>query len=228
MLRLQLFQLDRPYKEEQLFSFMRTVRPLPRIIKAVPVAALLLIVVPWVAISSKVIHFSLAKDREYRWELNRWYSGRCMFSYYEGGVRRGVVRTYKGLFEWPIAVFPGPDVESVICLYELDTTVAVFVIDLTKQSATGIPPPERLRDTVLYSNFGTRACTKAEVAYLRNYISSNSSTLWKNAFKLCGQRFAPAQAKQDLLRTVALGTIPYEERDVTWRDYSKPQLLPEN
>lgn len=137
------------------------------------------------------------------------------------------MRTHKGLLEWPIAVFPNADEASLMCLYELDTTIAVFIIDLTKRNNDGVTPPPRLRDTVSFSNFEVRACTKAEVAYAREYISTNADMLRKRIFALHAAR-EPEQLKKNLLYALALGTTPNEERDVTLRGYSQPQILPEN
>jgi hypothetical protein len=196
--------------------------------KGLLAAMLVLLISAWTIISNKVVEVPMSNGGTCRWQLNQWYNGRCVLSYYEGAACKGVVRTRKGLFEWPVAIFAGPDAHSVICLYELDTTVAVFTIELSKQSSEGIPPPQRLQDLVLHSNFRTRACTKAEVTYLRNHISSTKDPLWRNAFAIFGSKVDPEQGRQGLLRTLDMGTIPYEERDPTWRDYSKPQIQPED
>jgi len=187
-----------------------------------------LLVTYWVAVSRKTVLISLGPGRDCKWQLNHWCTGRCLFSYYEHGVCKGTVRTCKGLFEWPGAVFAGLDGESVICIYELDTTVAVFTIDLTKRNSAGISPPKSLTDTVLFSNFAVRACTKAEVAYVKRYISVNSDVLFKRTFALNDSNVAPERLKKNLLNALALGTTPNEEREVSWRQYSQPQILPEN
>jgi hypothetical protein len=189
-----------------------------------------LFVIFWSLISSKVVHLSLSDTRECRWELNQWYTGRCVFSYYENGVRKGTMRTFKGLFERPVAIFPGPTDKTIICIYELDTTVAVFAVDFREADPKGIPPPQSLKETILFSNFRERACTKAEVTYLRNHISSTQDPLWRNAFAIFGSKVDPELGRQSLLRSVDFGTVRYEERDPTswWRDYSKPQIPPED
>jgi hypothetical protein len=206
---------------------MKRTRVASRILKAVALIVIVLALSFWIMISSKVVGFSMAENTECRWQLNQWHTGRCVFSYYENGARKGVLRTYKGLFERPVAVFPGSDNQSVICIYELDTTIAVFTIELSKADSAGIAAPQSLKDTILFSNFRVRACTKAEVAYLRNHISSTRGPLWRNAFAIFGSKVDPEQARQSLLRALDMGTIPQEERKGEWLYYSHPQIVPE-
>jgi hypothetical protein len=203
-------------------------RVLGGVAKILALIALLSGLIFWTLMSTKVVRLSLAAGGECKWELNRWLSGKCVFSYYEEGNCKGEMTTYRGLFERPVGVFPGPNPKVVIGIYELDTTVAVFAIDLTDQDVAGIAPPERLRGTVLFSNFRTRACTGAEVVYLKNYISSSTGPLWQNTFALYGRWVDRAKVKRGLLTSLALGTIPHEERDAESRNHQHPQIPPEN
>jgi hypothetical protein len=200
---------------------------LPRLAKMLLLIAAALLVLCWIVISSKVVKLSLGATDQGKWQLNQWYSGKCLLSYYEGPTYKGSTRTAKGLFEWPIAAFPGLTPGTVICIYKLDTTVAVFAIDLTRRSDAGIEPPKSLKDTVLFSNFETRACTKAEVDHLNKHITDNPSTLSETIFALWNSK-SPEQLRQDLLYAVSLGTIPNEERNTELKDKSQPQILPEN
>jgi hypothetical protein len=186
-----------------------------------------LVLACYAAVSAKVVSFPLGQGGQCRWELNKWYNARCVLSYYENGIRKGILRTDKGLFTWPVAVFPGPANNTIICLYELDTTVAIFTVDLGQVSPKGIPPPERLADTILFSNFRARACTHAEVNYLRNYLSSTRDPLWRNAFAIFGYKIDAEQGRQSLIRALDLGTIPQEERTGEWLYLSHPQIPPE-
>jgi hypothetical protein len=198
-----------------------------RLAKILLLIVIALLLFCWITLSRKVVSVSLGEGREGKWQLNQWYTGRCLFSYYENGVFKGNVRTFKGPFEWPVAVFPGLTAETVICIYELDTTIAVFTIDLTKRNTTGIPPPKSLAETVLFSNFEVRACTKAEVAYLNQYISANALALDTRTFALKNSN-EPEQLKHNLLYAMALGTVPHEERSGDWMYYSHPQIPPED
>jgi hypothetical protein len=201
-------------------------RPMFTIGKVIALIALMLLFGIWALVSSKVVRFSFGNNRECRWELNQWYNGRCVLSYYENGVRKGFVRTAKGPFTWPTAVFPGPDDQTVICIYELDTTIAVFTIELTGQSIADIPPPQSLGNTVLFSNFRVRACSKSEVAYLKNFISTNPGPLWKYAFALFASRIGADHLKEGLLNALAMGTVPHEERNGDFRYDAHPQIPP--
>lgn len=200
------------------------------LLRSAKILLLIIISLPlifWIAVSSKVVSVSLGEGREGKWQVNQWYTGRCLFSYYENGVRQGTVRTRKGFFEWPLAVFPGATGTTVICIYALDTTIAVFTIDLTKRNAAGIPPPSSLAETVLFSNFQVRASSKAEVTYLKEYISANALTLKDTTFALKSSD-DPERLKQNTLYAVALGTVPHEERTGDWMHYAHPQIAPEN
>ena len=195
-------------------------------VKIVLVVVLAFIAIIWILVSRKVVYISVGNGGQCVWRLNEWYSGRCVLSYYQDGIRKGIVRTHKGAFEWPAAAFSGPDPNSILCIYELDNTIAVFAIDLTEPNEKGIAPPPSLSTTVLFSNFPVRACTKAEVAYLKDCISS-SRALANNTFSLSDSRVDLKTLKQNLLRVVDMGTRPNRERTGDSRYDAQPQIVPE-
>jgi hypothetical protein len=195
-------------------------------VTALLVAILLVAVITWIRISRKFVQVAFNHGLECTWQLNQWYSGRSVLSCYEQGVRKGVMRASKGLFDWPIAAFPGPLPNTVIAIHELDTTVAVFTIDLTRPNVKGISPPVALASTVLFSNFKVRPCTQGEVRYLRDYISHLSSPC-NSTFPLNDCRADPETLKRGLLRAVDMGTIPNDQRTGDFRYDAQPQILPE-
>lgn len=201
--------------------------PPSRVLTGLVLAIATLLLAFWTIISSKVIRLQLTESRYCNWKLNQWYSGRCELSYYEDRVCKGRLRVHKGLLEWPTAVFPGPDDQRLICIYEMDTTVAVFTIELNQRSEQGAVPPSRLRSIVLFSNFTVRACTHDEVVYLRDYLRSESGPLWRNSFALFGSAASPVKFRNSLVNALALGTIPQSERTGDWLHYAHPQIPPE-
>lgn len=197
------------------------------IAKATLLMAVALVVTVWILLSRKVVQVSLGEGRECSWQLNQWYSGRCILSCYEHGIRKGFVRTAKGLVEWPIAAFPGLLPNTVIVIHELDNTIAVFTIDLTNSDPKAVPPPASLSTTVLFSNFKVRACTQAEVGYAKEYISQVPS-LCQSTFPLNDCNANPEALKRGLLRAVDMGTIPNEQRTGDFHYDAQPQIPPEN
>jgi hypothetical protein len=187
----------------------------------------ILVAFGWISLSRKVVRISLGQARECVWQINQWYSGKCVLSYYEDGIRKGIVQTGKGLWEWPIAGYPGLSPGSVIALHELDNTVAVFTIDLTEAAPHGVPPPAALSAVVRFSNFRTRACTHSEVAYLKDFIS-HIELPCQSTFPLNDCKSDPGALKRALLRAVDMGTIPYEQRTGDLRDAAQAQILPQD
>jgi hypothetical protein len=185
------------------------------------------VVIVWIAFSRKVVELSLGDGVHCRWQLHQWYSGRCVLLCYEHGARKGIVQADKGLFQWPLAAFPGSEKHTIIPVYVLDNTIAVFVIDLKQYNADGIAPPSTLSTTVLFSSFKTRACTKAEVAYLKQLVS-DSHELSKNTFALNDPRKDLATLKLRLLKAIELGTKPNEERVGEEHYEAQPQIRPAN
>ena len=132
----------------------------------------------------------------------------------------------KGIFESPAAMFAGLLPNTVICLYILDTTIAVFVIDFNHSDPAGKLPPDSLRDTVVASNFVVRACTQAEVTHLKNEISSSGHPC-NHTFGLFNCRADPSELKRNLLHVVDLGTVPQNQRTGGSASQAHPQIPPE-
>jgi hypothetical protein len=138
----------------------------------------------WVYISVPVAHLSFSKDRYCTLEFHQWSTGRCVLSYDENGVCVGTVRLHSDLLNNPIAFFPGPDGESVVCLSDLDTMGVAFIVDFSKRDRNGVVIPERLRDpgeeSVDRSDFEVRACTRKEVDFVAQYIKTTDPKTLSN------------------------------------------------
>jgi hypothetical protein len=186
----------------------------------------LLLIAYWVAISQKVVRISLDQNSYCEWRLNEWFTGKSVLSHYRQGAYTGTVRMNKGLFESPTAMFRGLQANTVICIYILDTTIAVFVVDFTPPPAIQTAP-DSLRETVVSSNFPVRACTKAEVAYLKTEISSYADRLCDKTFGLFNCSARQDRLKQNLMRVVDLGTIPHSQRTGELAFEAHPQIPPE-
>ena len=92
--------------------------------------------------------------------------------YYENGLCTGTVRLSGGLLADPLAFFPGPDANTVLCLSWLDITNAAFTVDFAKRNPRGVTIPEQLEDAVDWSAFEVRACTRREVDFTEQYLKT--------------------------------------------------------
>lgn len=197
-----------------------------RIFIGILLIAVFVVVSVWIRFNRKVVRIPIGEGRECIWQLNQWYSGWCVLSCYDKGVRSGIVRTSKGFFEWPIAAFPGLLPNTVIVIHELDATIAVFAIDLSQADPGSTRPPPALSTTVLFSNFKARACSQAEVAYAKKFISETPS-LCEFTFPLNDCNAQPEALRRGLLRALDMGTIPNEQRSGEFRYDAQPQIRPE-
>ena len=147
------------------------------IMKAAWAAGLLVVIFiiwSWVCVSTQVARVTFSQDRYCRLQFHEWNSGRAVLSYYEKGALVGRVQLNNDLFNDPLAMFPGPDGHSVVCLSWPDTFDTAFTVDFSKYNREGVKIPERLRlggqEVVDFSNFEVRACTTAEVNFVRHFI----------------------------------------------------------
>jgi hypothetical protein len=196
------------------------------VIGAVFALALFLVTAYWVAVSRKIVRIQFSPNAYCEWRRNEWFTGRSTLSYYKDSRQAGSVQMHKGMFESPAAMFTGLQPNTAICLYILDTTIAVFVVDFDQSDPLGKSPPDSLRDTVTVSNFVVRACTQAEVTHLKSQISSIQRPC-SQTFGLFNCRAHPSDLKRNLSRLVDLGTIPQSQRTGGLAFEAHPQIPPE-
>ena len=184
----------------------------------------------WTDVSKEVVHVSFSQDRSCKLEFHQWDSGRSVLSYYEHEVRVGTVTLNNDLFNDPIAMFPGPNDASVICLSWPDTFDAAFTVDFSKRSNEGMPIPERLRldgqEAVDFSNFNVRACTPNEVASVRSFIERTDLKTYAS-YTRYGEAAANEESRKHMLRFLTLATSPNDWRDPVLMN-AAPLLLPED
>lgn len=175
----------------------------------------------WASISRPVADISLSQGRHCKMQFHQWYTGKCVLSCYEDGVRIGKATLTTGFFTHPWAMFPGPDGKSVVCFSWLDTTYAAFTVDLAKRNPEGVTIPRKLGGTVDFSNFDVRACSTGEVEFVANFIR----TAGPNLFNLSRWGLRSPQSKENALLFLKLATTPNDWNDPVLKD-AKPQILP--
>jgi hypothetical protein len=102
------------------------------------------------------------------------------------GHENGRVEFAFGLDWFRTAIFPTRDEHNLICFYQTDLTIALFVIDLEQSSGPDhsvpkdffIPGPPIIKST----SFGLRRCTNQDVAHLKRYIASADDRAWHNSW----------------------------------------------
>lgn len=146
-----------------------------------------------------------------------------MIDYLQGGALRGKAVLRAGLFTHPFAVIPGQDRNVLICFSELDTTYAVFAIDLKSIQPNGVSIPSTLSETVDFSQLSLRACTKSEVAFIDNFV--RSTDLPELSRYVYGGLHSEIQ-RAEFLCFLVLATSENNWRDPQLKD-AKPQILPE-
>lgn len=176
----------------------------------------------WASISRPVAYPALSQSRHCKMQFHQWYTGRCVVSFYENGVRVGTATLSTGLFTHPWAMFPGPAGTSVVCFSWLDTTYAAFTVDFARRNERGVSIPRKLRDAVDYSDFDVRACTTDEVAFVANFIRTASPDA---LFGLSRWGRTTVEPKENDLLFLKLATNPYDSRDPVLKD-ARPQILP--
>ena len=177
----------------------------------------------WIRFSSfPPAYMELPGNRRCVLEFHHWYSGRYVLSYYESGVCTGTVRLSGGILTDPLAFFPGPDGNTVLCLSWLDVTNAAFTVDFTKRNLRGVKIPERLEDAVDWSTFEVRACTHHEVDFTRQYLSAVDRGTLSHLVRDCTD---PEKARQNMLRFLYSATTP----NLYGTDLNaRAQIAPEN
>jgi len=195
------------------------------------VALLAFLLLSWsVHVSGQVARVTFSKDRYCKLEFHQWYSGMSILSYYENGVCVGIVKLNNDLFNDPLAMFPGPDGKSVVCLSWPDTFDAAFTVDFTKRRWDGVTIPERLRlegqEAVDFSNFKVRACTTKEVEFVRQFIQGSDLKTFASCTRY-GERAQTEDARADMLRflTWATSTPVWSDPDL---EHAAPLILPED
>ena len=178
----------------------------------------------WVRISSfPAARLALSADRRCTLEFHRWYSGRCVLSCYEHGSCVGTTRLSSGWLTDPIAFFPGPDENTVLCFSWGDTTDAAFTVDFTERHRSGAAIPKRLADVVDWSAFGVRACTRREVDFTAHYLKTVDQQELAHRSRMDS---GSAQVRADLLKFLLWATGERDYQDPILKD-AIPQLLPE-
>ena len=179
----------------------------------------------WGRVSSfPTARVTLSANRRCTLEFHRWYSGRCVLSCYENGVCVGTTRLCTGWLTDPIAFFPGPNENTVVCFSWGDTTDAAFTVDLTGRHPSGAAIPTRLADVVDWSAFEVRACTRREVDFTVHYIKTADQT---DLARLSRMGSGSEQVRADLLKFLLWATGERDYRDPVLKD-AIPQLMPEN
>jgi hypothetical protein len=184
----------------------------------------------WCWLSSEVARVTWSTDRYCKLEFHQWYSGQSILSYYEKGTRIGFVKLNNDFLNDPLAMFPGPDGKSVVCLSWPDTFDAAFTVSFSTYSKKGVVIPDRLKldgqEAVDFSNFPVRACTTREVEFVRHFIqNADDKTLIS-----CLRWQVPestAEKRADTLRFLAWATSPNDWRDSVLKDGS-PLILPDD
>jgi hypothetical protein len=140
----------------------------------------LLAVVAWGFTRSRQATVRVSSTAFARFEsqgIYQWFSlSGVPLTYFEDGKSVGEVRFAYGPETHPLGIFPGPDSQTLICVYGTDLTMGVFAVELNKRSEHAVaPPPEMFRSGIVKStNFGLRRCAKSEVDQLRHFIDSVS------------------------------------------------------
>lgn len=95
-------------------------------------------------------------------------------TYFENNKPVGEIRFDYGPESYPLGIFPGPDSQTIMCVYGTDLTIAIFAVELNKRSERAAPPPHGMFKSgiVKSTNFGLRRCTRAEVDQLMRLIDS--------------------------------------------------------
>jgi len=174
----------------------------------------------WVSISRPVAELSLPQKLHCRMQFHRWWTGKCVLSCEENGVRAGTTTLATGLFTHPWAAFPGPGGNTVICFSRLDNTYAVFTVDVAKRNPKGVSIPPKLEGTVDFSNFEVRACSTDEVAFVANLIRTAAPSL----SNLSRWGLSSPQSREDALLFLKLATTRYDENDPVLKE-ARPQIL---
>ena len=189
--------------------------------------ALAAILIAWTYFSIPIGHLALSKDRQCKLEFHQWYTGRCILSYYENNVCVGTVRLHSDFFNNPIAFFPGPDGNSVICFSFLDTTYAVFTVDLSTRNSREGGNSLQLRvpdePVVDRSDFKVRACTAKEVDFVSQYIQTVDLSTLANLVR----GGATQNTRKNMLTHLTWATNQNNWQDPVLK-YAKPQIMPEN
>jgi hypothetical protein len=190
---------------------------------------LMLLVGWWAKVSMQVAHVTLSNDRYCTLQFHQWYTGKSILSYFENGTCVGVVQLNNDLFNDPLAMFPGPDGLSVVCLSWPDTFDAAFTVDFSKRSHDGVPIPKRLRldgqEAVDFSNFKVRACTPKEVEFVRHYIETADLKTFANCTRW-GNSAATEEQRANTLRFLTWAISPNNWQDPILKN-AKPLILPE-
>jgi len=156
-------------------------------------------------------------------EFHQWYTGNCILSYYETGACGGIVHIHSTLLDNPLAVFPGPDGKSAICISYTDLYYAVFTVDFTEVDKNGIVVPKEFQDSwdeglVDFSNFKVRACTWAEVDFVEKYIQTTDINTLANSVRW-GLK---PPGRPYLLKLLEWSTVGND------KEYGHPKIVPED
>jgi hypothetical protein len=201
----------------------KRVKPLKYILVLFAVTVLLLCAAFWFYVSIPVARVELSKDTYCRMEFHQWQTGNCILSYYENGVRAGIVGIHSTLLDNPLAVFPGPDGMSAICISWTDTYYAMFTVDFTRADKNGFVVPKEFQDSwdeglVDFSNFKVRACTWTEVDFVKNYIQTSNFNTLANSVR--GGLAPPGRPY--LLKLVEWSTVG------NMKESGHPKIIPED
>jgi len=181
----------------------------------------------WSYMSIPVAQISLSENRHCSLVFHEFLTGKCVLSYYKNNTRVGTVVLHSDLLNNPLAIFPGPDGQTVVCLSDLDTFQAAFTIDLTNQNNNGVAIPDWLRkpdqEAVDRSDFLVRACTKNEVEFVANYIKTANMASLSN----CVRWGASRETREAYREFLICATTPHDWRDSLLK-HASPLMLPQN
>jgi hypothetical protein len=160
------------------------------IIALVLVLAFVLLIVSVCFFSSRTATAQLSQstsceirtDGLYHWFTNQQLPLVC----WKDGQEVGRVEFAFGLAWFRTAIFPTRDGHGLICFYQSDLTIALFVIDLEQSSGPDnsvpkdffIPGPPIIKST----GFGLRRCTNEDVAHLKRYLEFADNRAWHKSW----------------------------------------------
>src|SRR5437868_3045175 len=108
----------------------------PRAIRFAALVALLAIAA-WCVTRSKHATVQISPTAYATFESKGIYQWFSLYGlpliYFENGKAAGEVRFTYGPQTNPLGIFPGPDSNTLICVYETDLTLGVFAVELDKR-----------------------------------------------------------------------------------------------
>jgi hypothetical protein len=175
----------------------------------------------WIYKSFPETGFFGVGNEKCRVQFHQWYSGRCVITRFKDDRSQGKTILSEGLFTHPFAVIPGPDSRSLICFSRLDTTFAVFAVEIQRRPSGEVKIADRFKQVVDFTEFPVRTCTTHEVDFVADLIGKTElSQLSKYVYG--GVKSETQRA--NLARFLRRATTMPDLREPN----ARPQFLPES